>query len=226
MIKINLLPEELKKRESRFKKFDLSNIDLHSAMFLHVGLSVLVVIIILHAVLFVVESYSKSQFKKLSKRYDQILPQKKEADSLRLQNDTINNKVSAINELMVKRFSWTKCLDALSDSMTNGIWLNDLTYGEKSEERPVEAKPSGAAKKDPQAAKIVTEKIVTRSLVIMGYAASRGEEGAAVVGRFIKSLKDNVKFYSNFSSIELVSIKSDKQNDQEVMSFKISCLFK
>ncbi len=53
-----------------------------------------------------------------------------------------------------------------------------------------------------------------------------GEEGTASIGKFIKSLKDNNSFFSDFSDIDLGSIKRDKVNDQEVMSFKITCFFK
>jgi hypothetical protein len=53
-----------------------------------------------------------------------------------------------------------------------------------------------------------------------------GEEGTALIGRFIDKLKNNLSFYSDFSDIELGSIKREQSSGQEIMTFKITCLFK
>jgi hypothetical protein len=53
-----------------------------------------------------------------------------------------------------------------------------------------------------------------------------GEQGAALVGKFIASMKDNPLFFADFADIKLESIKTEKMFDQEVMRFKIICLFK
>ena len=53
-----------------------------------------------------------------------------------------------------------------------------------------------------------------------------GEEGTALIGRFIEKLKENASFYSDFSDIELGSIKREQTGNQEMMTFKMTCLFK
>jgi hypothetical protein len=70
------------------------------------------------------------------------------------------------------------------------------------------------------------EKSLLRYLIISGYASRLGEEDTALIGKFMKALKENPSFYSDFSDIELGTIKRDKIEDQEVMGFKITCLFK
>jgi hypothetical protein len=157
------------------------------------------------------------------------LPQKKEADALRAETEAINRKIAAIDDLMVNRFSWARELSALNESMTPGIWLTELSYDERVVERPVSPEARVAPLKEKLAAapgRSGTEKMLGRFLVLSGYACGPGEQGTALVGKFIKSLKDNAQFYSAFSDIELGAIRRDRIEDQEVMNFRITCLFK
>jgi len=158
----------------------------------------------------------------LEKNYKHILPEKKEAEQLKLQISKMGKKVSAIDELMVKRFSWAKKLGDLNDSVTPGIWLTQLDYDERLVEKP-KAVSNVSKEREGRAA---TEKVLERHLIISGAASSMGEEGTALIGRFIKSLKENVSFYSDFSDIELGNIKREQMSGQEIMTFKITCLFK
>ena len=237
MIEINLLPDELKKSRKGLKKLDLATLNLKSIPVMKIGLAAAGILILLHGGLFAAASYSKTNLKELSKKYNEIIPNIREAEVLKSRSVMMVKKVNAINELMVKRFSWAKKLNALSDSMTQGVWLTDISYDEKVGEKTVTrpAAPQipamarmGKDRKMPAepAVTTATEKAVIRYLYVSGCASSPGEEGAAVVGRFIKSLKDNPSFYSDMADIELGSIKSDKVEDQEVMRFKITCTFK
>ena len=74
--------------------------------------------------------------------------------------------------------------------------------------------------------KTETQKVNVRYLNISGYASSMGEQGTALVGKFINGMKESPAFFSDFSDIKLESIKSEKVLDQEVMSFQITCQFK
>ncbi len=224
MIEINLLPEELKKKkkkkkEQTAKRANMPKVDLRSLPFLKILAGVAVVLVILHVLLLLAASFGKRNVISLSAKYNAILPKKKESDVLKANAGTLRNKVNVINELMVNRFSWAKKLNALGDSVTPGIWLSQLEYEEKSVEAQQSA-PRG--KKQASGPQMTVEKY----LIVSGYASSMGEQGTAQVGKFIKGLKDNGDFYSDFSDIQLGSIKTDRIENQEVMSFKITCLFK
>lgn len=227
MIEINLLPPEMKRKEPMFKPIEFGEFDIRSLPLVNIAIATGIILLSVHLLLFVTGIYSKSRAFKLSKQYNSILPQKNEAANLKAQIDLINKKVAAIDELMVRRFSWAKKLNDLSDSVTPGIWLSNLEYDEKFGERSIQliSKPVNGKGKAP-AAKKATEKVMSRYLVISGYASSMGEQGTALIGKFIQSLKDNPGFYSDFSDIELGSIKSERMQDQEVMSFKLTCMFK
>ncbi len=227
MIEINLLPEERRKKQERFKKIDISKVNLQNIQVLFLIAGIFGIVLVLQVVLFLIGIYSNSLVTSLEKKYREISPQEKEAKLLNGQLDTINKKTAAIDELMVRRFSWTNKLNDLSDSVTPGIWLTELSYNEKMIDKLVQPDAKMLRVKNSVIpAKPVTEKVVLRNMVISGYASSMGEGGTALVGKFIKSLKDNSDFYSDFSDIELGGIKSDKIEDQEVMNFKINCIFK
>ena len=227
MIEINLLPQEMRKKEPRFKPIEFGEIDMKNLPVKNIGIAAIALLLSLHIILFVVGSYSKARSTEMTKKYNAILPERNRSQALKSQIDLVNRKVTAIDELMVKRFGWAEKLASLSDSVTPGIWLSDLTYDEKVGEstKKVITKQAAPGGKN-QTLKQSTEKVNLRYLVISGYASSMGEQGTASIGKFIKSLKDNPGFYSDFSSIELGSIKSEKMQDQEVMSFKLTCMFK
>ncbi|MFA6141791.1 MAG: hypothetical protein WC738_00655 [Candidatus Omnitrophota bacterium] len=232
MIEINLLPEEYRKKEPKFKSIDFGGFNIAGILpkklpLAKIGIVAAIALVSFHLILLAIGINSKTSFGSLSKKYDLLLPQKKEADLRKTDLELINKKVSAIDGLMVKRFSWARKLNSLSDCMTPGIWLNDLSYEEKEGDRVVmvNTKPqNGKTKKT--GSKAVAEKVVLRYLTLSGYASSMGEQGTALIGKFIKSLKDNSQFFSDFSEIKLDSIKSEKFMDQEVMNFKITCQFK
>lgn len=232
MIDINLLPQEMRKKEPRFKAIEFGEVDLKNLPVKKIGIVIVALLLSIHAILFFVGSYSKSRAAVLTKKYNDIMPDRNNALALKSQVDIINRKVGAIDELMVKRFGWAEKLDSLNDSITPGIWLSDITYDEKMTELKKQVVTKQVVTKQvvegakSQALKQVAEKTVMRYLFISGYASSMGEQGTALIGKFIKSLKDNPEFYSDFSSIELGSIKSEKIQDQEVMSFKLTCMFK
>ena len=216
MIEINLLPEERRKKQEHFHATDLlslkklQNIPVKTLILLTVGIFMAIQMVLSMAMFF-----SKLGYASVNKKYAVISPKKKIADELKSQADIMKRKVAAIDELMVNRFGWSRKLNDLSDCMIPGIWLTQLEYDEKMGERTTQS--SGKEK--------VLEKTVLRYLIISGYALNSGGEGTAVVGKFIKTLKSNSSFYSDFKEIELGSIKGEKLDDQDVMNFKITCLF-
>ena len=215
MIKINLLPEDLRKQGSSLTNF---SVDFKGREKQVIGIAVAAVIIlaVVHAALFFIGYKSSAEYAAMAKKEAKLLPAKKEYESLTVEVVVSNKKAKAIDDLMANRFSWAKKLNSLSDVMVPGIWLTNIFYEEKQEDAPLQAASQGKSPK----------KITLKYLNISGYASSMGEEGTALVGKFIKNMKDDPSFFSDFSEIKLESIRSEKVLDQEVMSFEITCLFK
>ena len=203
----------MRKRESIFAKVDLTKIRVQDLPLIHIGVVVVLALILLQVLMFVIGFAGSARVRSLTKKYAALTDQKKQADILKAKVDDINKRSAAIDELMSRRFGWAKKLNDLSDSMTQGIWLTELVYDERPTGRPAAAGP-------------VTGVRMPGSLVLSGYAVGSGEHGTALVGRFIKSLKENTGFYSDFREIELVSAKSERVENQDVMNFRIICDFK
>lgn len=226
MIEINLLPAEMKKKKRAAPKIDVSKIDLGNFSLINIALVAVGAFLAIQVILFAIGAACGMAHGSFDKKYKDILPQKQAAEKLKSQLEIMGKKVIAIDELMVKRFSWAKKLNDLNESMTPGIWLTSLEYDEKLAEKPKAVTANASKKKGATASKPAMEKVVSRYLVISGAASSMGEEGTALIGRFIHSLKSNSSFYSDFSDIELGAIKREKMEDQEIMTFTITCLFK
>ena len=225
MVEINLLPEEIKKKKRPASRMDASAIKLPSLPVIGLVAAAVGIVLAAQLALLVIGFMKDTTLKSLEHEYKSISAKKNETEKLKLQVGTMNRKVAAIDELMVKRFKWGKKLDNLSESMTPGIWLTELEYDEKLTDAPKRA-DTGLMKKIPGESKQAVEKVLARYLILSGAAYSKGEEGAALVGRFIKSLKDNLEFYSDFKDIELGTIKMDRVDEQDIMMFKITCFFK
>ena len=208
MITINLLPTELKKEESSFKKinFDFKG---KEKLFKDIAITALLVLFSVHVILFFIGVKSQAVSKTQSSKLEKMAPGKKEYDALKNEAGIANKKAVAIDALMANRFSWAKKLNSLSDSMVPGIWLTEIAYDEKQSEVSVQVRtlPAHASGKK-ELSRTETKKVSLRYLNVSGYASSMGEQGAALVGKFIASMKDNPSFFSDFSEIKLESIKT------------------
>lgn len=224
MIEINLLPEEIKKKK-RSASIDTSVAKLSSLPVINIAMAAVGAVLAIQLALFITGVISGIVLNSMNREYTNILPKKNETQQLKANVETANKKVATIDELMVKRFSWEKKLNALSDSMISGIWLTELQYDEKIA-GVTKLANAGPAKDRGGAGKKASENTTSRYLILSGAASGMGEEGTALIGRFIKSLKENAEFYSDFSDIELGTIKREKMGDQEIMIFKITCFFK
>jgi hypothetical protein len=207
VIEINLLPQELKPKPSVFSGINFKGLDINSIPILKIAVGIGVGLVLLQAAVSIIGILSNAELASATKKYSEISSDKKVADALKAKVANINKRSGAIDELIVKRVSWARKINLLSDCVTPGIWLSELYY----DETPVTGKAN---------------EVKIESLMISGYASGAGEQGAALIGKFIKSLQENDDFYADMASVNLVSTKSDKVDKQDVMSFRIACIYK
>ena len=230
MIKINLLPEDRRVHDSSFTKFG-TMFKMRQGSLKNMVIAAIFILAVIHISLFFIGARSSRMFKSVSQKYKELLPGKKEYEALRAEVGATNKKAKAIEGLMANRLMWANKLNDLSDSVTPGIWLTSVIYEEKPSDVSVQvavpvAAPAFRAGGKKEIMKTETQKVSLRFLNISGYASSVGEQGTALVGKFIKGMKENTSFFSDFSDVRLESIKSQKVMDQEVMAFQITCQFK
>ena len=217
MIELNLLPQELRKQRKKIELPDLPLIPISAAI-----IGALVVIQLVLGFLIMV---SNKQLTSAEKTWKVLAPKKAEFDKIKKEIALTAQKTNAIEGLITDRFNWASFLNELSNSLTANIWLTELSYNEQK----TTAQPSSKKKKRKaviEASKQPTEQSVERFLMMSGAASGKDEEGTAYIARFIKSLKNNKGFFSNFDDVELVSIKKGTVSGKDVMNFSISCKFK
>lgn len=145
---------------------------------------------------------SKRQLVGLDKKWQDLAPKKVELDKVKDQVAATGKKVEAIEGLIEKRLNWSRLLNELSNSLTANIWLTELSYDERGKDNKI------------------------RTLTLLGSAAGKDEETTALIAHFIKALKDNKNFFTEFDNIELISIKKGHMAKQDVMNFILACSFR
>jgi len=220
MLEFNLLPKEI--RAERKQKLDPSQIKIPKVAPMPIIIGIIAVVIISQIVLFVIDSMQKSRLATISTEIAAISDQENIANILQGELDKLNKKYSVINSLASGSLIWSKKLFDLNISVTDGVWLKSLylALAELENVGPVDPMAhAGYGAAPVQAARQV--------LVMEGCAVSPspGEE-AAVVGKFIESLRNNVEFFQDFEDIKLSSIQRKKRGEIETMEFSIECYFK
>jgi hypothetical protein len=59
-------------------------------------------------------------------------------------------------------------------------------------------------------------------LIIEGSVVSKNEEEMASVGKFIKNIKDDERFFKDFKDIKLESVQRRTKDEADIVDFKIT----
>lgn len=213
MILINLLPQELRKKET--VKLVLPDLPVKKTV-----IAVGVLLFILQALLSSGAAYSHWREKNLTRELALMNDEARETHDLKSQTADQQKKLQDIRNLTDKKFYWASLLNAVTQSMTQGVWLRKLSLDELTEELPAEAVPAA----NPPKKKAPAPRQV-RVLKLEGSVVAVGQE-AAFIGRFVKALKDDVYLAELFRDIELSAINQRKIKDNDVYDFILFCKFK
>lgn len=216
MITINLLPEEFKKK---IKKRS-SSIGLPKIPFLPILLGVCGVFIGFYLLLLIFLFIENRSLALLNNDYEKIAKDKKEVSAVKDEIKNISNKILVLDKLIKEESPWSRRLNDLSGSMVSGVWLRKIYLGEKIiqvKSDPKEAVKDKLKKEEPKKVKY---------LGINGSVIAKGSEEAAIVGRFINSLKSNTDFFKDFKDVELGVMQSSMQDEVEIVNFELFCYFK
>ena len=204
MIEINLLPKELRKKKIEIPEIDIS--------FLPIAAVFLGLIIVIHSALSLSVALKTRSLNRLNERWQEKLPEEEKAVEYTNKLTDMRTKIDAIDSLLQGRMSWTEKLNNLGDAMIPGVWLNSLWL----ERRMILQKAEENAE---------PTKVMVKTLHLKGSVIVTGEETAAI-GKFIRSLKENERFFADFKEIGSASIQRSRLKDVEVMDFELICYFK
>ncbi|MFH1856301.1 MAG: hypothetical protein ABH836_03600 [Candidatus Omnitrophota bacterium] len=187
MIEVNFLPPEYKKR-----KFELP--DFGELKVLPIIIGIVSFLITLYFILGIITSIKVNDLNKLNNEWQAVSGDKEHVDNLKEEIGQLKKKADIIDEITNSRFLWAKKLNQLSDLMIDGIWLDNLSLGQRKD-RAV--------------------------LILKGKVFSKDKEETALIGDFIKNIRQEKDFFKDFSEIELESIKRRKLGETEVMEFNL-----
>ena len=220
MIELNLLPLELRKKKSAFSFEKLPDAARVPMQFLSrlplrlVGFYAGGALLVLYTLAVLGVFVNQHALNRLKKEWEQVAPQREKINLLSSEYAELDAVEKAVQKLN-HHFSWSKKLQDLSGAMVRGVWLRELSIGERHRDTASQQGATGGVGKLPE-----------KLLILTGSAASSKGDQTAVVGRFIRSLKENQDFFSDFTNVELESIKRRSIQSQDVMDFKIICTFK
>jgi len=192
MIEINLLPEELRKRKKIDLKFDLEMVGRVKFLAGGIFTGALVLLILL---LFVGSSVRKKQIIGLMMKEQAMSQEKTRAEEANKEILSLMARMSELDEITKRKFSWSRKLNELSDLVLPGIWLTRI-YTD-SENR----------------------------FIIEGSVISKKEEAMATVGKFMKDIREGRLFFKDFSDIKLESVQRKGAGDRDVVDFRIVLYF-
>ncbi len=196
MIEIDLLPLELREK----KRIPFERIFKRKMLFAVLG-SLVLSYLLLHAVTVV----TTKRLSTLKRNWQGLSSKKAQIDRLKARLAGASEKIPLIEQLISNRVLWSKKMNEVSDLITGGIWLNEISIKKQ---------------------KIQTSGELSESLIIQGSAASRTKDEPALIGRFMQNLKNDSSFSAHFAEIELGPIKERQISQTEVMDFILICRFK
>jgi len=117
MIKINLLPLSVRKKET------VQKVPLPAIIYF-----VTLIVIVIHLFFFVLTVYKKGQFASLSRTWERMLPQFNEISGLK-DNLAVNREKSRVMEyILARNIYFTEFFNKINQSVPKGLWLNRLSF--------------------------------------------------------------------------------------------------
>jgi len=210
LIEINLLPEDMRKKEG----FSLALPDLP------IGRTIVLAFAFLFIAQFALLAFAIFQASRvgpMSTEIEQLKAQSKEILRQKSEIAAMDSRLKDIDALTARRVYWARLLNAISNSATKGVWLTGLAVVDAQE--TVQAPPKPGQK--PGAPTLRRY----RYLKLDGSVVGQGQE-TAYIGKFIKELKGNPVLSDLFMDVKLASITQKKIRDLDVYDFVLTCQFK
>lgn len=228
MITLNLLPPDLKKRH----RPTLSATSLKLPFLPRINLFVVCLYVagaflILHSFLLLIFFGWSLSLKGLKGRWESVAQKRQVVAEITERHTELLAREGVVQQLAGKRLSWSKKLQGLAESVPTGIWLRRLSVGEVTLPSQAPKEPRGAkgvaTAKAPRGGAVGSD--LRKALILEGTAASLRRDEPAIIGRLIRSLKENPLFFADVHDVVLESMKRRSIEKIEVMDFKVVCTF-
>ncbi len=209
IIRTNLLPEELRKKER--SRLSLPEVPIRKVALIFFG-----VFFTAQIFLSFFAFYERIQIRRVTQEAAQMKVQNHDLMLRKSETASMRVRSKEVDALCRREFFWTQILNDLSDSVTRGIWLTGFSISDGEEGSPRASGPASKRSKPAEAVKV---------LHLEGSAVGPGQE-TATIGKFIKELKENPSLNTVFQDIKLSDINQKKIREADVYDFVLICVFK
>ncbi len=215
MITINLLPQELRRKQA--PKIVLPEIPIKKTLILGgaIFLAVQLFFTLITGYVIVQTRLTSSAIRSLKEKNGDLQKTKAKIEGAQ-------TRLRELRAATSRSFYWASLLNSLSNSMTKGVWLRNLSVEEHEISIP---KENAATTKPGAAPKTLFTIEKTKVLKLEGSVIAAGQE-TAFIGKFLQSLKQNAYFAALFQDIELSGMNQRKIKEFDVYDFLIVCKFK
>ncbi|MFH1622707.1 MAG: hypothetical protein ABIA97_06295 [Candidatus Omnitrophota bacterium] len=117
MIKINLLPTGLRRKEI------VEQIPLPAIVYFTV-----LIVLAIHLILFVLIVYKKMQFGSLNQTWERMRPQHEEVSLLKEDLMVKRDNAKVMEYILVRNIYFTEFLSKINQAVPKGLWLNRLSF--------------------------------------------------------------------------------------------------
>lgn len=208
MIHLNLLPEELRKKEA--PKFVLPEIPIRKTLI------VTACALLALQALFLLAAFGLSvAAAAVRAEVDGLVASSRDTARHKEETQKVEKRLHSIGQVTAREFYWASLFGALTQAMTKGVWLRSLSVERSERLREGPASASGGGE--------VMEKC--HSLKLEGSVLAPGQE-TVHIGKFVKSVKQNEMLAALFDDVEIFNITQRKVKDYDVYDFVVLCRFK
>lgn len=224
MIEINLLPQEFRGKQKK----EVSGPGLPSRKVIIAFLAVLIAVEgLLGALVFV----RKGGLGGLTAERKKLEPAARRIQTVKAETARLQARSLELEKAMYRRIRWAQLLNAVSDGMTDEVWLTKIwlkrevkVIAGKTAPRKLKAKDR-LEKTESEKKQEDTGRSVTKYVMVLNGTVSPRADSTAAVGKFITSLELNPVIQSLFSKVWLEKIDREVEDDVERFDFTVSCLF-
>ncbi len=197
MTKNKLIEINLLPEEMRKQKGPAFKLDIEMGKVkILAGAGVAGVLIFLIAFFMIGTSIRRKQVLNLSLKEQNLASQKSEAEKINNELSILKAKLNTLDQITKREFLWAEKIDKLADIVLPGVWFTRV-YTDFGDK-----------------------------FIIEGSVISKKEEAMALVGKFMKNMKEYPSFFENFKDIKLESVQRKSTEERDIVDFKIVLYFK
>lgn len=192
MIKINLLPQELrvktKIKDQEYKAILKQPVFNQNQLFVYAIPVLLGLLVCLHVYFAAVSIFKNGQLLALNRKWVELAPQKKALDAFNNDYSAISADSSLVELLNNKRILWAQKLNKLSLNLPSGVWFEGITVSAKE-------------------------------IVIQGSVISLTKKEINLINKLLENLKIDNEFSRDFISFELSNVLKKNVGGYDVADF-------